>query len=262
MKLGIRGHISYANVAATLALVFSMSGGALAATHYLIDSTKQISPKVLKQLRGDIGPSGAAGPAGAVGPAGSTGSAGPTGTAGATGPQGPQGPAGAKGTPGTNGSPWTDGGTLPSKATETGSWGFSTSGPGPASIDVAEISFPIRLAAPLSGEKCEESVEPCHVHYINSSGQEIGGLNELHPKNCPGSAEEPLAEPGNLCVYDELTIGVETEAGKTVILPPSQALQFFPPESLSGAGTAGAVVFFTGEAKANLAYGSWAVTEG
>jgi hypothetical protein len=46
----MRRHLTYANVAATLALVFSMSGGALAAKHYLIDSTKQISPKVLKSL--------------------------------------------------------------------------------------------------------------------------------------------------------------------------------------------------------------------
>lgn len=46
----MRHRLSYANVAATLALVFSMSGGALAATHYLINSTKQINPKVLKKL--------------------------------------------------------------------------------------------------------------------------------------------------------------------------------------------------------------------
>lgn len=49
----MRRHISYANVAATLALVLSMSGGALAASHYLINSTKQINPKVLKTLTND-----------------------------------------------------------------------------------------------------------------------------------------------------------------------------------------------------------------
>jgi hypothetical protein len=43
----IRLRFTYANVAATLALVFSMSGGALAASHYLITSKKQIAPKVL-----------------------------------------------------------------------------------------------------------------------------------------------------------------------------------------------------------------------
>jgi hypothetical protein len=43
----IRRRLSYANVVATLALVFAMSGGALAASHYLVNSTKQINPKVL-----------------------------------------------------------------------------------------------------------------------------------------------------------------------------------------------------------------------
>ena len=77
-----RRHLNYANVVATLALVFAMSGGALAAKHYLINSTKQINPKVLKKLKGNTGK---------------------TGITGATGPGGPQGPAGANGTNGTNG---------------------------------------------------------------------------------------------------------------------------------------------------------------
>jgi hypothetical protein len=82
----MRRHLSYANVAATLALVFAMSGGALAAKHYLINSTNQINPKVLKKLRGLKGPAGAAGKTGATGAAGATG---------ATGLQGPAtGPAG------------------------------------------------------------------------------------------------------------------------------------------------------------------------
>ena len=61
----IRKHLSYANVVATLALVFAMSGGALAAQHYLVNSTKQINPKVLKKLRGRPG---ARGGFGATGP--------------------------------------------------------------------------------------------------------------------------------------------------------------------------------------------------
>jgi hypothetical protein len=83
-----RSHLSYANVAATLALVFSMSGGALAASHYLVNSTKQLSPKVLKALKGAAGKTGPAGPAGPAGTAGA---------AGAAGPQGAQGPVGAAG---------------------------------------------------------------------------------------------------------------------------------------------------------------------
>ena len=52
-----------------MALVFAMAGGAAAASHYLITSSKQISPKVLKELKtpGAKGATGAAGPAGPTG---------------------------------------------------------------------------------------------------------------------------------------------------------------------------------------------------
>jgi hypothetical protein len=87
----MRRRFSYANVAATLALVLSMSGGALAAKHYLINSTKQINPKVLKKLKGKDGAAGAKGLQGPVGPTGATGATGATGNAGGTGPEGPSG---------------------------------------------------------------------------------------------------------------------------------------------------------------------------
>lgn len=87
----MRRRFSYANVAATLALIFSMSGGALAARHYLITSTSQISPRVLKNLRGKTGPTGAAGKAGTVGPAGKEGPVGPAGKDGAAGKEGVSG---------------------------------------------------------------------------------------------------------------------------------------------------------------------------
>ena len=63
----MRRRFTYANVAATLALVFAMSGGAVAASHYLINSTKQINPKVLRTLRGARGATGATGSSGATG---------------------------------------------------------------------------------------------------------------------------------------------------------------------------------------------------
>jgi len=80
-----RRHFSYANVVATLALFFAMSGGALAAKHYLINSTKQINPKVLKKLKGNSGKTGPAGPAGAAGATGPAGANGTNGTNGANG---------------------------------------------------------------------------------------------------------------------------------------------------------------------------------
>jgi hypothetical protein len=88
----ISRHLSYANVAATLALVFAMSGGALAASRYLITSTHQISPKVLKSLRGSAGHQGIPGVAGAPGLTGATGTTGNTGPRGATGETGETGP--------------------------------------------------------------------------------------------------------------------------------------------------------------------------
>ena len=79
-------HLKYANIVATIALFFSLSGGALAATHYLITSTKQISPNVLNALKGRHGPEGPQGP---------TGPNGAPGTAGRVGPQGPTGAPGS-----------------------------------------------------------------------------------------------------------------------------------------------------------------------
>ena len=77
----MRRHLTYANVAATLALVFAMSGGAIAAKRYLINSTGQINPKVLKKLKGKTGARGATGAPGAAGKEGPAGKAGTEGKA-------------------------------------------------------------------------------------------------------------------------------------------------------------------------------------
>ncbi len=81
----MRKRLTYANVAATLALMFSMTGGAIAANHYLINSTKQINPKVLKKLKGATGATGQTGPQGLQGPVGKEGAPGKTGNQGAAG---------------------------------------------------------------------------------------------------------------------------------------------------------------------------------
>jgi len=81
----IKPKLSYANVAATLALVFSMTGGAMAAHHYLITSTKQISPKVVKALKGKTGKAGPAGPQGIPGKDGAVGKEGKEGKEGMPG---------------------------------------------------------------------------------------------------------------------------------------------------------------------------------
>ena len=89
----LRKHLTYANVTATVALIFSMSAGAYAAKHYLITSTRQISPKVLAALKGKAGRDGSPGAQGVQGPQGSAGVPG----------RGERGETGASGTPGTAG---------------------------------------------------------------------------------------------------------------------------------------------------------------
>ena len=113
----IRRHLSYANVAATLALVFAMSSGALAANRYLINSSKQINPNVLKKIKGAAGKTGVAGKkgaSGAVGAGGPTGAVGAGGAAGQEGVPGKEGSAGREGTPGKNGATGEVGATGPS----------------------------------------------------------------------------------------------------------------------------------------------------
>ncbi len=211
----IRRRATYANVAMTLALVFAMTGGAYAAKKYLITSTKQISPSVLKQLVGKAGPAGANGKdgaPGAQGPQGPAGANGKDGTNGADGKEGPAGPKGATGQTGPKGLEGSKGATgptgpagvintegpLPEGKTETGAWAIGT-------VDVPEtkgfafsvvgtaISFPIRLA---------EGLEAGQVHAVNDKGEELVGLEELVPSTaCLGSVAAPSAAPGNLCVY-------------------------------------------------------------
>jgi hypothetical protein len=194
----LRNRFTYSNVVATLALVFAMSGGALAASKYLITSTKQIKPSVLSSLKGK------AGKAGAVGPAGAVGAVGPAGAAGTVGPAGPQGPAGDNGAPGAEGkagkngangkegSPWTDKGTLPAGATETGVWEIGPAPEGVESYAKTAISFPIPLAAPIATS---------NVHVFEGtqfptgcSGTVIGGPGEE-------AVTELKAASGSFCVW-------------------------------------------------------------
>jgi Collagen triple helix repeat (20 copies) len=237
----IRRHCNFMTFVAFIALLFAMSGGAYAAGRYLITSTRQISPTVLKALKGGKGPAGANGAPGSLGaqgapgsqgsqgPKGDTGAGGAKGETGQTGEQGAEGepgPAGATGIAGAKGEPWTPNNTLPSKAMETGAWYARL--PGEHEVQAISISFPIQLASAL--DETHTVVAP------NAA--------------CPGNAEEPKAKAGFLCIYPGLDVNVKiTEIHKV------------GPGGESGASTAGAYFFAEStEGPVHLATGSWAVT--
>ncbi len=245
--LRIRGKVTYANVAMTIALVLAMSGGAYAAGKIVITSTKQISPKVLKQLKGKTGAAGSAGAAGPVGPGGPVGAAGPAGPAGPTGPEGPVGPAGAAGASITSkvittgeaacneqgGSEFKSSSgaatfacngttgytaTLPSGKIEAGVWGVSEVAGSFLGGALKFATAPIQFAIPLS-----TGITSGHVHIFAPGEEGKGG-------GCPSgsSASKPAAEAGNLCIFEtspqlnletavsrSLESGEEGEAGTT-----------------------------------------------
>jgi hypothetical protein len=248
MLSAIRRRVTYANAAATLALVFVMTGGAYAANKYLISSTKQISPKVLKALKGNVGAGGAPGAVGPAGPGGVTGPGGPQGPGGPAGPAGPKGETGPKGADGKNGTTgFTK--TLPSEQSERGVWSVVFSATAAGQFISDPISYNIPLAAAPQAKALNNFIGP-------EEGE--GEANEKKtaiPSHCKGTVAKPEAVPGNLCVF----------TSKAVNATAAEALGalFLDPQSGAGeaAGPAGAVLVF--EAKAEglvLADGTWAVT--
>jgi collagen triple helix repeat protein len=163
-------------VVAVLALVVALGGSAYAAAK-LSSSQKKEVVKIAKRYAGKDGKNGAAGapgPVGAQGPKGDTGSKGETGAPGKEGAPGPPGVDGEDGVCSVSEPEC----VMPPGATFTGVWAVQEVG---ASEGVSQISFPLRYSG----------AEPA-FHFLEEG---------TSTTECPGSAEEPLALAGNLCVY-------------------------------------------------------------
>ncbi len=266
-RFGIPGVIS------VIALVFAMFGGAYAASNSSDGGKATASAKAKKGPRGPKGPKGDTGPAGPQGPAGANGKDGANGSNGANGAAGVSvtseqftgtkegkcvGAGGSRfvsasgitfacngkeGEPGEDGDPWTVGNTLPPNATETGAWVLPQI---VAEDDVPlgqetynlPLSFPVKLAAEL---------DAAHVHAISPGGleyvwdAEAFEAEEIPPASCHGSAADPTADPGHLCVYvgrvtDEVSPG--GAVGPVKFSEPIRHLTDLQP----GASTAGAML--------------------
>ncbi|HET7120663.1 MAG TPA: hypothetical protein VFI17_05380 [Solirubrobacterales bacterium] len=269
-RLGIPGLI------AIIALVFAMGGAAYAAKKYVITSTKQIKPSVLKQLKGKQGPQGPAGTNGTNGKDGTNGTNGTNGAAGksvvtATLAPGEGGcteggvsvEVEAAGSPkavcnGEEGSPWTAGGVLPSGATERGTWAGDgdnrltyTLNEETEELEEQPINtftfIPISFALPVAPA-------PTEVVYSKQLEEEAELGEPVAPvAGCPGLDGEglPLADAGVLCVYQ---MSASTPAGPTFFA----GTKIFPSEQ--GADSMGTIAGFTCSAHNCRWMGVWAVT--
>ncbi len=240
--------MTYANVVATLALVFAMGGSAVAASHYLITSKKQISPKALKEIAaaGKPGAPGAPGAAGASGTNGEKGGQGPEGKQGPEGPPGPEGPKGVTGGPAVH---W-------NKSIEKA----GASKEAPATIELEKVG-PFTLVGhcweeATSGETLaatyiKTSEEGSHVAE-SSEGEQIAikAGEEVSLNGIPPSPAEPAAgeteghEPDFRGPYEGGMFAAYSKSGSF---------------SLSGAANAG--VFLQGKAKPACSFSGFLVSE-
>jgi hypothetical protein len=243
----LRNRFGIPGVISVIALVFAMFSGAYAASSNDDNGKATASAKAKKGPRGPKGATGPAGPVGAQGPAGaagakgdvgangSNGSNGATGPTGPTGKTGPTGPTGATGATGFSG--FTD--TLPSGATETGTWAAA----GSNFADFTEAQIPISFSIPLE--------EQGKVVFVNK--QET--TEETGKEGCTGTVEKPTAPEGVLCIYT-------AEEGINGFFPPEIRFNATENEYLP---TGTVLVVFHGEGPEegpnsfNL-NGSWAVT--
>jgi hypothetical protein len=252
-------------IVACVALVAALGGTALAAAKLNSTQKKEVE-KIAKKYAGKPGAAGAAGPAGPAGAKGDIGSKGDKGEKGDNGTPGTPGTPGVPGEDGKsvesipiatgdtacegnggavlevkesgepqeicNGSPWTVG-SLPPGKTEMGTW----------TVGLAEAesfqAVPISFSVPLS-----EGSAVSEIRYVNNGGnEEKEGVVVATPAEfCLGTATNPSAPPGTLCLYQQ-GANVETLLTQENML-----------------GRAGVVLTWKLNAEGARARGSWAVT--
>jgi hypothetical protein len=238
-KLGTAGFII-----ALVALIAALAGTAFAAAGLNTKQKKEVK-KIAKQVAKQVLTPGPQGPAGSAGPAGSPG---------APGKEGAQGHVGTAGADGEDGacSASLPNCVLPANATLTGDWSFVARGSETFETEVGgtttshtlgvagtflNISFPLRIPSVVDGGG-EPKFNP-DVNWIGEGGSSTA--------QCPGTAADPEAAPGQVCLYAERLSGVNGL--------PSGA------NSYTADPASGLVVELALEAGVEAyGYGSWAVT--
>lgn len=234
MLAKLHSHLSYANVVSTLCLCMLLGGTAYAAVTItgknvknssltgtdIKNSSLTASDVKNRSLRAADFKAGQL-PAGARGPAGSQGL------------KGDKGNPGSQGLEGDDGDPGPVTGVLPSGVSETGAFvARDPNNPGSKPLE-ATISFPLRLPAGVPAS------------YVASGGPAV--------PQCTGSAANPTAPPGRLCVYQ----GVQANTG-------AGFADFIDPATTAATTTTtpfGVILRrHTVSAGDAYIYGSWAVT--
>jgi hypothetical protein len=262
-KLGTAGFIF-----SIVALGAALGGGAYAASGGLSGKQRKEVQKIAKRYAaaGATGAAGAAGPSGKNGARGAEGLSGEDGvgitTAAASAAECPSG--GVKVTSANGATKVCNGTTgftefLPAGKTETGTFAIPKIEITEAQVaeeieSVSLTSAPISFAIPL-----EAPLGPSEVHFVSTEEQEESSA----PSQCPGSVETPLAEEGNLCLYQGGTLIQEANAEGE---EEARVAKIFPATGITsspaGASTAGAdalVVIKAGEG-AVFMQGTWALT--
>jgi hypothetical protein len=204
---------------AVVALIAAVAGTAIAAGGLTKQQEKQVK-KIAKKYAGKNGAPGAPGPAGPQGPKGDQG---------AKGDQGPKGDEGKQGPEGDEGPPGPTETVLPPGKTSTGTWSYFGTG---MEFAYPSISFPLRVEP-----------APAALYFVEPANEESA---EAIAEGCPGTVEDPEADPGHVCAYADNFIGSAFHflAGQ------------YRPDPTSGV----TMEFFMEPGEANAGRGTWAVT--